>query len=51
MGTRLAEEAQTAQEGQHQGLGAITRRHTTLELFVLIQPWAGRERRIRTGFQ
>jgi hypothetical protein len=51
MSARLAGEAKKAQECQHQGLGAITRRHTMLELFVLIQPWAGRERRIRTGFQ
>jgi hypothetical protein len=43
MGTRLAREAKNAQACQHQGLGAITRRDTTLELFVLIQPWAGCE--------
>ena len=43
MATRLAGEAKKAQACQHQGLGAITRRHTTFELFVLIQPWAGCE--------
>jgi hypothetical protein len=42
MGTRLGRRARR-QECQHQGLGAITRRHTTLERFVLIQPWAGCE--------
>jgi hypothetical protein len=43
MGTLLAGEAKKAQACQHQGLGAIPRRQTSLERFVLIQPWSGSE--------